>query len=120
MTRALAAGSAVPRDDPHRPARASGLDCVHHAHTRLQPPLLLATHRAVNAFAALSWLIACSCHIADQLDAEPRRQVRQRMLKPALQDELLHDLQESCFVTIEIADPETLFELTIRSRGVAA
>ncbi|MGW4389467.1 hypothetical protein [Streptomyces sp. NPDC004685] len=42
------------------------------------------------------------------------------MLEPALQDELLHDLQECCFVTIEIADPETLFELTIRSRGVAA
>ncbi|MFD0033812.1 hypothetical protein ACFVJK_37390 [Streptomyces sp. NPDC127172] len=79
-----------------------------------RPALLLATHGAANALDALAWLITRSCAIAEQLDAEPRRQVRHRMLSATLQEEILRDLQDRRPVTIEIADPETRFELTIR------
>ncbi|MGW6357965.1 hypothetical protein ACWFR5_23055 [Streptomyces sp. NPDC055092] len=71
--------------------------------------------RTLTVLAALelAWLISRSCDIAEQLDTESRRQVRHRMLASPLEDELLRDLQERCPVTIEIADPETRFELSI-------
>ncbi|MFF1690782.1 hypothetical protein [Streptomyces sp. NPDC058254] len=74
----------------------------------------------MNALDALAWLVTRSCHIAEQLDPEPGRQVRHRMLAPTLQHELLRDLQDSSPVTIEIADPETLFELSIRRHAETA
>ncbi|MFE4256412.1 hypothetical protein ACFRU3_44755 [Streptomyces sp. NPDC056910] len=113
MILAPGAASTTAYDDPHRPAEPADFACVHYAHTLQRPPLLLATYRAVNALDALAWLINRSCDIAEQLDTEPRRQVGHRMLAPLLQDELLRDLQERCPITIEIADPETRFELSI-------
>ncbi|MET8210557.1 hypothetical protein ABZT51_31910 [Streptomyces sp. NPDC005373] len=115
MMLATGAASATADDHRQRSSEPAEFACVHYAHTMQRPALLLATHHAVSALDALAWLITRSCDIAEQLDAEPRRQVRHRMLAATLQEELLRDLRERCPVTIEIADPETRFELTVRT-----
>ncbi|MFE4719422.1 hypothetical protein ACFRLW_23860 [Streptomyces sp. NPDC056728] len=114
MMLALGAALATADDDPHRSSEPADFACVHYAHTMRRPPLILATHHAASALDAFAWLIGRSCHIADQLDTEPRRQVRHRMLTTVVQEGLLRHLQKRCPVTIEIADPDTRFELSIR------
>jgi hypothetical protein len=112
MTLAFDASAAPSSDE--RPLAPAYFECLHYAHTAPQPPLLLATHRVAGPYDALGWVITRGCHIAEQIDAEPRRQLHARVLAPELQRELPSGMRESRIVTLEIAAPDILFELSVR------
>ena len=97
-------------------ATSAGYTCINLGHTAQRQPLLLDAQHAANAYDALAWLVTRGCHIAEQLDTEPRRQVQHQVLGHALQQGLLQHLRTLHAVTLEIADPETVFELSIRRR----
>ncbi|MGP3777030.1 hypothetical protein ACTWJ8_39980 (plasmid) [Streptomyces sp. SDT5-1] len=92
-------------------------ECINTAHLHGRSAVELACCRTTTAIDALTWLIVRGFHIAEQLDTEPRRQLQAYLLAPALQDDLLTRICALHTVTLEIADPETLYELRIQPRA---
>ncbi|MFF1400588.1 hypothetical protein ACFVZD_43450 [Streptomyces sp. NPDC058287] len=116
MTLTLGVPTTAAPQQRHLIGGTAGFDCVHYAHIlERRKPVLLAMQHRPDATDALSLLITRSCHIAEQLEVEPRRWNAAR--SPATSRwRFCVTFARARPVTVEIADPVTLYELTIHPR----
>lgn len=96
------------------PDDAPAYRCLQVVHHQQRPPLTLAIYLSASTGDAVAWLITRSRSIAEQLDPGPRRQLHARVVAPDLQHHILRHVHEGRHVHLEIADAETVYELSVR------